>query len=59
VGTWSQDGVDFVAYSDRLTHIWTDTDSYLVAVHVQGAVGVSSFAIAEAFLTREFRIRLP
>jgi hypothetical protein len=35
LGSWSQ-SQQAVDFGDRIAHIWTDTSTYLVAVHVEG-----------------------
>jgi hypothetical protein len=39
LGSWSDSPQETVEFSDRIAHIWTNTDSYLVAVHVEGPAG--------------------
>lgn len=57
-GTWSETGASFVAYSDRVVHIWTNSDSYLVVVHIEGIAGLPAFTEAEKLMMREFRITI-
>ena len=36
LGAWSDSPQQAVEFGDRIAHIWTNTDNYLVAVHVEG-----------------------
>ncbi|MEO3760873.1 hypothetical protein ABGB19_21635 [Mycobacterium sp. B14F4] len=36
LGSWSDSPQQAVEFGDRIAHIWTDTATYLVAVHVEG-----------------------
>ncbi|ULE35475.1 hypothetical protein K3G64_04015 [Mycobacterium sp. IDR2000157661] len=38
LGSWSGSPQQAVEFGDRLAHIWTNTATYLVAVHVEGPV---------------------
>ena len=46
-------------FADRLTHIWTNTKKYLVAIQVQGPAGAAGFDAAKAALMREFAVVIP
>jgi hypothetical protein len=39
LGSWTTSPQETVEFGDRIAHIWTDTDNYLVAVHVEGPAG--------------------
>ena len=41
-GNWSDKPGESVEFADRITHIWTNTGDYLVAIHVEGPAGASS-----------------
>ena len=49
-------GVDF---RDRIIHIWTNTKSYLVAIHLQGPATVAGFDAADSVLMANFGIVIP
>lgn len=49
-------GIDF---ADRITHIWTNTKQYLVAIHVEAHSGVPGFDTAKSLLTRDFAVVIP
>ncbi|MGV0792843.1 hypothetical protein [Mycolicibacterium sp. XJ1819] len=54
LGTWS--GGQTVEFGDRLAHIWTNTDNYLVAVHIEGSAG---FEPLTSPLLGDFGIEIP
>lgn len=49
-------GIDF---ADRITHIWTNTKQYLVAIHLQAHAGAPDFTSAKGTLTQDFTIVIP
>jgi hypothetical protein len=59
LGAWSDTPQTSVEFADRIAHIWTNTTSYLVAVHVQGPTGTPGFDTANAQLTEDFEVLLP
>jgi hypothetical protein len=48
-----------VEFADRLTHIWTNTAQYLVAVDMEGPVDAPGFGAAKAALMQEFAVVIP
>ncbi len=46
-------------FSDRVTHIWTNTKKYLVAIQLQGLAGAAGFDAAKSTLLREFAVVIP
>jgi hypothetical protein len=46
-------------FADRLTHIWTNTKNYLVAIQLQGPAGAAGFDAAKAALMQEFAVVIP
>ncbi len=59
MGAWSDTPQQSVEFLDRIVHVWTNTNDYLVAVHVQAPAGTDSFDAAAAVLTEDFAVRLP
>jgi hypothetical protein len=59
IGTWSGSGGGPVQYRDRIAHVWTNSTSYLVAVHLEGPQGAPDFAAAEELMMRDFGIQIP
>lgn len=59
MGAWSDTPQQSVEFLDRIVHVWTNTNDYLVAVHVQGPAGTDSFDAAAAMLIEDFAVRLP
>jgi hypothetical protein len=47
------------AFADRITHIWTNTKAYLVAIHVEGPAGVAGFDAAKTALMQDFAVVIP
>jgi hypothetical protein len=48
-----------VEFADRLTHIWTNTDQYLVAIHLEGPEDTPGFGAAKAALMQDFAVVIP
>ena len=59
MGAWSDTPQQSVEFLDRIVHIWTNTDTYLVAIHVQAPAGTDGFDAASAVLTGDFAVRIP
>jgi hypothetical protein len=59
MGAWSDSPQQSVEFLDRIAHIWTDTDSYLVAVHVQAPAGTDGFDAASTVLIEDFAVGIP
>jgi hypothetical protein len=48
-----------VEFADRITHIWTNTDKYLVATHLEGPQDAPGFGAAKAALMQDFAVVIP
>jgi hypothetical protein len=59
MGAWSDNPQQSVEFLDRIAHIWTNTDSYLVAVHVQAPSGTHGFDAASTVLIEDFAVGIP
>jgi hypothetical protein len=59
LGAWSDSRQQAVEFGDRLAHIWTNTDSYLVAVHVEGPASTAEFEPNASPLMEDFAIDIP
>ncbi len=47
------------AFADRITHIWTNTDKYLVATHLEGPADTPGFDAAKTALMQDFAVVIP
>ena len=59
MGAWSDTPQQSVEFLDRIVHIWTNTNNYLVAVHVQAPAGTDGFDAAAAVLIEDFAVGIP
>lgn len=59
LGAWSDSPQQAVEFGDRIAHIWTNTNSYLVAVHVQGPTGTEGFDPGMSPLMDDFAVVIP
>jgi hypothetical protein len=59
MGTWSDNPQQSVEFLDRIVHVWTESNSYLVAVHVQAPAGTAGFDQAAAVLAGDFAVEIP
>jgi hypothetical protein len=48
-----------VDFADRITHIWTNTTAYLVAIHLEGHAGAPGFDAAKATVMQQFAVVIP
>jgi len=48
-----------IDFADRITHIWTNTRQYLVAIHVEAPAGAHGFAAAKTALMQNFAVVIP
>jgi hypothetical protein len=48
-----------LGFADRITHIWTNTNKYLVTVHLEGPADAPGFAEAKTALMQEFAVVIP
>jgi hypothetical protein len=46
-------------FADRITHIWTNTNKYLVTIHLEGPQGAPGFEAAKTALMQEFAVVIP
>jgi hypothetical protein len=46
-------------FADRVTHIWTNTDKYLVTIHLEGAADAPGFDAAKTALMQDFAVVIP
>jgi len=59
MGTWAYDPEESTEYQDRITHIWTNSKNYLVAIHVEAPSGTAGFDAAASTFTSDFNIVIP
>jgi hypothetical protein len=52
-------GPGAIDFADRITHIWTNTKAYLVAIHLQGPAGAPSFEAAKSTVMQQFAVVIP
>ncbi len=48
-----------IEFADRVTHIWTNTKNYLVAIHLEGPAAVPGFRSAKSALMQDFAVVIP
>ncbi len=48
-----------IVFADRLTHIWTNTNKYLVTIHMEGPEDAPGFVAAKAALMQDFAVVIP
>jgi hypothetical protein len=46
-------------FADRITHIWTNTNKYLVTIHLEGPQGAPGFDAAKTALMQDFAVVIP
>ncbi|WP_233214758.1 hypothetical protein [Mycobacterium sp. 4858] len=46
-------------FADRIAHIWTNTQAYLVAVHLEGPGKAPGFDAAKSTVMQEFAVTIP
>ncbi|RDH74244.1 hypothetical protein DVS77_32785 [Mycolicibacterium moriokaense] len=59
MGAWSDTPQQSVEFLDRIAHIWTNADDYLVAIHVQAPAGTDGFDADSTVLIEDFAIGIP
>ena len=59
MGAWSDTPQQSVEFLDRIAHIWTNSNNYLVAVHVQAPAGTDGFDAASTVLIEDFSVGIP
>jgi hypothetical protein len=52
-------GPGAVEFADRITHIWTNTKAYLVAIQLEGPAGAPGFGSAKSTLMQQFAVVIP
>ena len=58
LGSWSDMPEQAVEFGDRIAHVWTNTGTYLVAVHVQGPAD-AGFDPFTSPMMNDFAIEIP
>jgi len=46
-------------FADRITHIWTNTEKYLVTIHLEGPVDAPGIDAAKTALMQDFAVVIP
>jgi hypothetical protein len=46
-------------FADRITHIWTNTNKYLVTIHLEGPADAPGFDAARTALMQDFAVVIP
>jgi len=59
MGNWSDNPQQSVEFLDRIVHIWTNTNNYLVAVHSEAPAGTPGFDAASTVLIDDFAVGIP
>lgn len=59
MGAWSDTPQQAVKFGDRIAHIWTNTNNYLVAIHVEGPADAPGFDPMFSPLMDDFSIVIP
>lgn len=59
LGSWVDADEEEVAFGDRIAHIWTNTNDYLVVVHVQGPADAPGFDPWNSPLMDDFGVVVP
>jgi hypothetical protein len=59
LGAWSDSPQQALTFGDRIAHIWTNSDNYLVAVHVEGPADTPGFDPMLSPLMDDFAISIP
>lgn len=48
-----------VDFADRITHVWTNTKSFLVNIHLEAPAGARGFSAAKSVLMQQFAVVIP
>jgi hypothetical protein len=48
-----------VVFADRITHIWTNTKAFLVAIHLEGPESAPGFSAAKTTVMQQFAVVIP
>jgi hypothetical protein len=52
-------GPGAVDFAERITHIWTNTQAYLVVIHLEGPAGAPGFDAAKSTVMQQFAVVIP
>jgi hypothetical protein len=52
-------GTGAVEFVDRITHIWTNTKTYLAVIHLESPAGAPGFGAAKSTVMQQFAIVIP
>ena len=52
-------GPGAVDFAERITHIWTNTKAYLVAIQLAGPAAASGFGAAKSTVMQQFALVIP
>ncbi len=58
-GSWSESPQQAIDFGDRIAHVWTSTNDYLVAVHVEAPAATPGFDPMTSPLMDDFAIVIP
>jgi hypothetical protein len=56
MGNWSDTPQQSVEFIDRIAHVWTNSNNYLVAIHVEAPSGTDGFDAASTVLIEDFAV---
>lgn len=59
MGNWADNPDRSIQYNDRIVHVWTNDQNYLVSVHVEALSGTPGFNDAASVLTGDFGVSVP
>lgn len=59
MGNWADNPDRSIQYNDRIVHVWTNDQDYLVSVHVEALSGTPGFNDAASVLTGDFGVSTP
>jgi hypothetical protein len=59
MGAWSDTPQQSVEFLDRIAHIPTNSNNYLVAIHVQAPAATDGFEAASTVLIEDFAVGIP
>lgn len=59
MGNWADNPDRSIQYNDRIVHVWTNDQDYLVSVHVEALSGTPGFNDAASVLTGDFGVSMP
>lgn len=59
MGSWADNPDRSIQYNDRIVHVWTNAQDYLVSVHVEALSGTQGFSDSASVLTGDFGVSVP